>query len=177
MHPIQTDPTVIRSFGSNLPHEESLQPASPPPGNQRPPAELGVWGWPLEGARATSAGSGWFLKIFSIVILITSWYSLPGWNFGRLGKKSFVLPFVPSSMIAQLSLSMSIFLLCEALVESLGTVYLAVTHVLFMSFIFVISYSTLSCSLAASFRSASSKCKWNPKRLSRISAKVKRSRY
>ena len=42
-----------------------------------------------------------------------------------------------SPMIAQLSVSMSIFLLYEALIESLGTVYLAVTHVLFMSFIFV----------------------------------------
>jgi len=42
-----------------------------------------------------------------------------------------------SPMIVQLSVSMSIFLLYEALVESLGTVYLAVTHVLFMSFIFV----------------------------------------
>ena len=42
-----------------------------------------------------------------------------------------------SPMIAQLSVSMTIFLLYEALVESLGTIYLAVTHVLFMSFIFV----------------------------------------
>jgi hypothetical protein len=24
--------------------------------NQRPPADLGVWGWPLEGAGAISAG-------------------------------------------------------------------------------------------------------------------------
>ena len=28
--------------------------------NQRPPAELGVWEWPLEGAGATSAGGRWF---------------------------------------------------------------------------------------------------------------------
>jgi len=31
--------------------------------NQRPPAELGVWGWPLEGAGATSAGGRWFISI------------------------------------------------------------------------------------------------------------------
>ena len=40
-----------------------------------------------------------------------------------------------------------------------------------------ISYSTRFCSLPASCRSAGSKCKWNPKRLRRISAKVKRSRW
>ena len=31
--------------------------------NQRPPAELGVWGWPLEGAETTSAGGRWFISI------------------------------------------------------------------------------------------------------------------
>ena len=30
--------------------------------NQRLPAELGEWGWPLEGAGATSAGGRWFLN-------------------------------------------------------------------------------------------------------------------
>ena len=42
-----------------------------------------------------------------------------------------------SPMIAQLLVSMFILLLYEALVESLGTVYLAVTHVLFMAFVLV----------------------------------------
>ena len=42
-----------------------------------------------------------------------------------------------SPMIAQLLVSMFILLLYEALVESLGTVYLAVTHVLFMTFVLV----------------------------------------
>ena len=41
--------------------------------NQQPPAELGVWGGPLDGAGATSAGGCWFLKkiiihIFRLII-------------------------------------------------------------------------------------------------------------
>ena len=37
--------------------------------NQRPPAKLGVWGWPLEGAWATSAGDRWFLKRIFLICL------------------------------------------------------------------------------------------------------------
>ena len=37
--------------------------------NQRPPAELGVWGWPLEGAGASSAGGRWFLKFFYLCFI------------------------------------------------------------------------------------------------------------
>jgi hypothetical protein len=49
-------PIAFCWHGLNFGHLMGLIEQNPNGRNQRPPAELGVWGWPLEGARATSAG-------------------------------------------------------------------------------------------------------------------------
>jgi putative MATE family efflux protein len=104
---------------------------------------FGKFGLPAMGIQGAAIGTllaqfmgATFLAVYILFARSTKEYHC--FRFDRLRVILMRDIFVAASpIIAQLSVSMSIFLLYEAVIESLGTVYLAVTHVLFMSFIFV----------------------------------------
>ena len=96
---------------------------------------MGIKGAAIGTLLAQSIGTA-FLAVYILHAKETQKYRCFRFNGlqGILMRDIFV---AASPMIAQLSVSMFIFLLYEALVESLGTIYLAVTHILFMTFVLV----------------------------------------
>ena len=104
---------------------------------------FGTFGLPALGIEGAAIGTLLAQSIGTAFLTVYILLARPTKNYGCLrfkGLRGILMGDIfsaASPMIAQLSVSMSIFLVYEALVESLGTIYLAVTHVLFMSFIFV----------------------------------------
>ena len=104
---------------------------------------FGKFGLPALGIEGAAIGTLLAQSIGTAFLTVYILLARPTKNYGCLrfkGLRGVLMGDIfsaASPMIAQLSVSMSIFLFYEALVESLGTIYLAVTHVLFMTFIFV----------------------------------------